>query len=106
MHDQGVSDKKQYVKNQIQTLPELNYQCLMFLLQFLRDDVISKAAFNKMTAQNISICFAPCLLRAEKASAADIIYASKCAIITRILLDNFEDIFGNRLAIEKMYRLS
>jgi hypothetical protein len=64
MHDQGVSDKKEYVKNQILTLSELNYRCLMFLLQFLRDDVISKAALNKMTAQNIAICFAPCLLRA------------------------------------------
>jgi hypothetical protein len=36
----------------------------MFLLQFLRNDVISNSAFNKMTAQNIAICFAPCLLRA------------------------------------------
>jgi hypothetical protein len=62
----------------------------MFLLQFLIDDVISNSAYNKMTAQNISICFAPCLLRAEKASMADIIYASKCAIVTRILLDNFQ----------------
>jgi hypothetical protein len=90
MHDQGVADKKQHVKQVIETLSELNYTCLMFLLQFLIDDVISNSPFNKMTAQNISICFAPCLLRAEKASMADIIYASKCAIVTRILLDNFQ----------------
>lgn len=87
MHDQGVKDKKQQIKDVVASLPKLNYLSLMFLLQFLRDDVISNVKFNKMTAQNISICFAPCLLRAEKASAADIIYASKCAIATRILLD-------------------
>lgn len=89
MHDQGISDKKSLLKQQIKSLPELNYQCLMFLLQFLIDDVILNQPYNKMTAQNISICFAPCLLRAEKASPADIIYASKCAIVTRMLLDGF-----------------
>lgn len=78
----------------------------MFLLQFLRDDVISNVLYNKMTAQNISICFAPCLFRAQKASMADIIYASKCAISTRILLDEFDYIFGDPETRQKMYRTS
>lgn len=95
MHDQGISDKKQHTKQVISSLPEINHLCLMFVLQFLRNDVISNAAFNKMTAHNIAICFAPCLLRAQKASMADIIYASKCAITTRILLDNFQEIFAD-----------
>lgn len=64
MHDQGVKDKKEQIKDVVASLPKLNYLSLMFLLQFLRDDVISNVQFNKMTSQNVSICFAPCLLRA------------------------------------------
>lgn len=95
MHDQGASDKKILVKQVVETLPELNFITLIFLLQFLKEDVITNVNFNKMTAQNIAICFAPCLMRAEKASAADLIYASKCAIVSRILIDNFDFIFGD-----------
>jgi hypothetical protein len=86
MHDQGISNKKELVMNEVNTLPKLNYLCLMFLVQFLKDDVIGHVEDNKMTALNLSICFAPCLLRAEKPSPADLIFANKCAMVVRILL--------------------
>ena len=60
----------------------------MYLMSFLKQDVIENQSKNKMSSQNISICFAPCLLRAEKASHADLIYASKCAMVTKIMLDD------------------
>lgn len=48
-----------------------------------------------MTAKNVGICFAPCLMRSEKASQADLIYASKGAIITENLITDLEEIFGD-----------
>ena len=87
MHDQGVKDKREHVKTIICELPRPNFRAILYLLTFLKEDVIPNQSKNKMSAQNVSICFAPCLLRAEKASAADLIYASKCAMTTRILLD-------------------
>lgn len=47
-----------------------------------------------MTAQNIAICFAPCLMRAEVSGPADLIYASKCMAVNKIIIENFEHIFG------------
>lgn len=64
MHDQGVRDKRQQVKNTVDSLPKLNYLSLMFLLNFLKQDVVKNLEYNKMTTQNLSICFAPCFLRA------------------------------------------
>ena len=48
-----------------------------------------------MTTKNVAICFSPCLLRSEKASEADLIYASKGAILTEMMIDKFEDLFGD-----------
>jgi hypothetical protein len=48
-----------------------------------------------MTSNNLAICFTPSLMRSETASMADLLNASKGVLITNILLDNFEDIFGN-----------
>jgi len=42
MHDQGVGDKKEHLKNVIQNVPELNILTLVFLIDFLKNDVISK----------------------------------------------------------------
>ena len=40
MHDQGVKDKLIHLKHVIEKLPDINYLSLMFLLSFLKYDVV------------------------------------------------------------------
>ena len=78
----------------------------MYLISFLKQDVIANEEKNKMSAQNISICFAPCLMRAEKASPQDLIYASKSAMATRLMIDKFDNLFGDEKERNITYRNS
>ena len=96
MHDQGVKDKKEHLKKVLSNIPETNYLSLVYLITFLKEDVISKQEKNKMSSQNVSICFAPCLLRSEKASVADLIYASKAAMATKLMIEEFNFVFGDQ----------
>jgi hypothetical protein len=95
LNDQGVKDKKEHVKKHIQALPKLNFITLAFLIDFLKKDVVPHEKKSKMSANNLAICFSPSLMRSEKPSMADLINASKSVAITNILIDSFEDIFGN-----------
>jgi hypothetical protein len=65
MHDQGVANKKELIKDVVNALPELNYLSLLFFVQFLILEVMENAMYNKMNSLNLSICFGPCLLRSE-----------------------------------------
>jgi hypothetical protein len=48
-----------------------------------------------MPAQNVAICFAPCLMWAEQRSIKDLIYMSKSVGVVVLIINNFETIFGN-----------
>lgn len=48
-----------------------------------------------MNTHNISICFSPCLMRSEKASPADLIYATKSTTVVEAILNNLEYMFGD-----------
>jgi hypothetical protein len=48
-----------------------------------------------MTAQNIAICFSPCLMRSEKPSMADFAYATKAVLYATLLINEFDYLFGN-----------
>lgn len=39
MHDQGVANKREFVKQLLATLPPLNFISLMFVIEFLKKDV-------------------------------------------------------------------
>jgi len=65
MHDQGVTNKKLFIKDIAATFPKLNRLTLIFLIDFLKKDVIAREHFNKMSLNNVAICFAPCLMRPE-----------------------------------------
>jgi len=82
MHNQGVSDTRGQLKQIIGALPLLNFNTLMFLMEFLKKDVIPHEQSSKMTAHNIAICFSPSLMRSEIPSVQDLIYASKSVIVT------------------------
>lgn len=67
----------------------------MNLLDFLIHKVIPRSHKNKMPAQNVAICFAPCLMWAEQRSIKDLIYMSKSVGVVVLIINNFETIFGN-----------
>lgn len=39
MHDQGISNKKEFVRDAVKSLPRLNFLTLMFVIGFLKEDV-------------------------------------------------------------------
>jgi len=69
---------------------------LSVLIDFLKRKVVPLSNKNKMTAQNISICFAPCLMWAEQRSIKDLAYINKSVNVVMILIENFEEIFGTK----------
>lgn len=74
------------MKGIINRLPKLNFITLAFLIDFLKKDVIVREKENKMNANNIAICFSPCLFRSEVSSMADLVYASKSVIYSNLLI--------------------
>ena len=62
----------------------------MYLLDFLKRDVASRANYNKMDIKNIAICFSPTLMKAEKASEADIVYAAKTVSLTNLMITRID----------------
>jgi hypothetical protein len=59
-----------------------------------------------MGIQAVSVCFAPCLMRSEVSSMQDLVYAGKSVTVLKVILENFEDIFGDKKQQEKIYRKS
>lgn len=68
--------------------------------------VIIKSSSNKMTANNIAICFAPCLMWAKERSIKDIAYATKSVQVVNIMITNFEEVFGSKKDQKRLYRES
>ena len=83
-----------------------NLLTLIFLFEFLRKDVIPLAQENKMTLQNIAICFAPCLMWAETRSIKDLVYATKSVRVVSHMISDFEKIFGSPKEQKKLFRSS
>ncbi len=95
MHDQGIANKREFIKQQLSTLPPLNFISLMFVIEFLRKDVVPVEHQTKMSAHNLAICFSPAFMRSEKPSFADIANASKAVIVTEIMINDFDEVFGH-----------
>lgn len=106
MHDQGVADKKTYVAGIVSSLPTVNRLTISYLIDFLKKEVITRSGSNKMPAHNLAICFSPCLLRSEKPSTADLIYASKAVFIVGLLISEFDAIFGSEEERLEEFKLS
>ena len=66
------------------------YLTLAILLDFLIRKVIPRSHKNKMPAQNVAICFAPCLMWAEQRSIKDLAYINKSVAVVLIMINNFE----------------
>lgn len=65
------------------------YLTLLTLLDFMIKKVIPRAYKNKMNAQNISICFSPCIMWAEQRSIKDIMYMNKGVAVVALMITNF-----------------
>jgi hypothetical protein len=106
LHDQGVSNKREFVRQHIATLPTLNLLSLMFIIDFLRRDVIPVERETKMGAHNLAICFSPAFMRSEKPSFADIANASKAVTVTEIMINDFDEVFGQEQQRKKLFEKS
>lgn len=59
----------EYICNKMKDLGKMNITkllTLLFFLEFILTSVVAHAEENKMTTLNISICLAPCLMRASE----------------------------------------
>lgn len=59
-----------------------------------------------MTAENVAICFAPCIMWAKELTAKEIIYAKKSVQALLIMITKSEEVFGNKKNQNKLYRSS
>ena len=91
------------VKAVVNTLAQVNYLSLMFLLEFLRGEVAVRESKNKMNPYNLAVCFSQALMRSEMASEASILNAKATVNITFLLLSNFEFIFGDEAARKSLF---
>lgn len=82
------------------------YLTLSVLIDFLKRKVIPRADKNKMNTNNISICFAPCLMWAEQSSLKDLLYIHKSVHVTTIMINDFEKVFGSKKELSKVFRNS
>lgn len=65
------------------------FMTLATLLDFLIRKVIPRSHRNKMPAQNVAICFAPCVMWAEQRSIKDLAYINKSVALFVLMLNNF-----------------
>lgn len=63
MNDAEVHDKISHLKSVYDAMPELNKTTLTFIFYFFKEKLLKYEHLNKMNAQNIAICFAPCIFR-------------------------------------------
>jgi hypothetical protein len=106
MKDESVTDKSAHLKSVVAALPELNKISLTFVFNFFKEKVIKNEADNKMSANNIAVCFAPCILRSKVSSFDDIANSKKAVEYCKIALNDLESIFGTEKQQEAMYRKS
>lgn len=61
----SIDDKVNRTKELIDTLPDLNYRVLKFLVLFMVR-VVANQEVNKMGAENLAMCFGPNILQPEE----------------------------------------
>jgi hypothetical protein len=66
----------------------------IYLLNFLKREVISRQDSNKMNNYNMSVCFCPCIFRSETPTLADLLHSGKFASILNIIFAHFEEVEG------------
>jgi hypothetical protein len=84
-------------------MAEVNYNTLLFLLKFFDEKVIPLQKINKMTANNVAIVMAPCIMKAKHPSMMDIQYAGVLITFLHQLLLHFHEVFGDKDKQESVF---
>jgi hypothetical protein len=79
---------------------------LLLLIEFFIEKLFPHGKENLMNKDNMSVVIGPCLMWAEIPSISDLIYAQKIIGITLILLNDFDDLFGDRVERLQLVRNS
>ena len=67
-----------------------NHVTLLYLFDFLLEEVVPLKEFNKMTTYNLAVVLSPCLLRSGKEVAIEeLMYSKKLVIIMEFVLNNY-----------------
>lgn len=86
----------QEIKDVIEALQQVNYECLSFLMKFLHL-VSSNCNVNKMTSANLALVIAPNIMKSANSdlnpSLASLLDTPVAARITQILIENYAFIF-------------
>ena len=83
------------IKAVVKDLPKKNYLTLMFLMDFLKHDVITKETQNKMGSYGIAVCFSQSIMRAETQTEEALMHSKVLVTITNTLIVSFEEIFDD-----------
>jgi hypothetical protein len=75
-------------------LPSRNRKVMLHLMSFLKSEVILRQQKNKMNNYNTSVCFCPCIFRAEVPTLADLLNSGKFAGILNVYFSHYEEIMA------------
>lgn len=83
-------DEVGFVRDFLNELPVLNRKVILSLLSFLREHLVSRQQLNKMNNYNLSVCFCPCIFRAETPSLEDLLNSGKFAGIIHVMFNRYD----------------
>ena len=94
----GLTDLKEeeettLVKNIVYSLPPLNRNIILYVINFLRCEVL-KFEENKMNFYNMSIVLNPCFFRPENPCLQDMLNSGRFASILNILFHKYDEIIN------------
>lgn len=88
------ADARTYqIKNLIQQLPQRNFYLLKLIVEHLKN-VSNHSKKNLMTVSNLSICFAPTLMRGPDENSLSMGEVKYSNVVTNTLIENFDSIFN------------
>ncbi len=90
---QGIKEEDEIdlVKDIIYSLPTLNRNIVLYVINFIRNQVLTREN-NKMNFYSMSVVLSPCFFRPEVSSLQDLLNSGRFASIINILFKKFDDI--------------
>eukprot|EP01103_Thecamoeba_quadrilineata_P010055 TRINITY_DN2075_c0_g1_i1.p1 TRINITY_DN2075_c0_g1~~TRINITY_DN2075_c0_g1_i1.p1 ORF type:complete len:1194 (+),score=240.34 TRINITY_DN2075_c0_g1_i1:48-3629(+) len=92
-HESGSPEMIGMIREQILTMPSLNYRILEHLMFFLKK-VSEQSQQNKMRAMNLAICFSPNLLRPKKETIEFSLNITKSNAVIEAMIEYYNIVFN------------
>ena len=88
---QGIKEEEEIdlVKDIIYSLPTLNRNIILYVISFIRNEVLPHSNNNKMNFYSMSVVLSPCFFRPEVSSLQDLLNSGRFASIINILFKKF-----------------